>query len=761
MPRRPDTELEQLFSGEPELLDLASLMRDNAPDPELDPRFKAVLRARLLREAPAVLQPRRRWYALRLRHIAVSGAAALAMTAALLLTVFNGHGALNPGYVALQSSNVAGQHALNTDQAIQLSFDQPMNEQVVESGVHITPATAVTFSWSGDGKTLTLVPAHPLASDTPYTVTIPKDKTVSSTGQTAAADIAVSFGTAPVASSSANPTPPPPALQLNRAGTVAQNAGIVFTPAGDVASEQALLPAAAPESPQASERPSVLGVPATSPSQITEPQFASFGSNGPVVIGPAATWAAFSADGQQLAAAVADKNGSEIVVSLADGSQTVVLTKTSDRISQLAWSSSSTIVYIAGTAVYSVDLQKRVSNIDTYPTGSEIVLSPNGQTLFVKVPPQLASPSASGATAGTSASADGSLVSLLDHSSNTLPGSSSGIVTFSGAGNAIAWVDTTQTPKRLLYETISPQATPATVTTINVVNEYFSAVSLSNDGSIAAYSLVSPNGDARFVLTKTADGSVLSVNTGSVTNLTFSADGRTVAFDTALGDGGTQLDTAAVPGSSVQAAQPTIPPAAVEILNQFVNAQIKGDAATLHELSDLPSGTDPASLTPHNISRGYVISAAPNPDGSVAATARLIVDPTAEGRDPQFSDESIVVTENGGVWKVTSLVVPALTTETNGPHVLHVTTGVNNGSTIVAVTFDSDLKPATVGSAFHLVAGDGSDITVASINYDATTRTVTITVNGTPGQAQLTIANSLQDIDGQPLAAGYQTQVGS
>src|ERR1017187_7075692 len=50
-----DPEIDDIFAADPELLQLAHLVRSARPEPPLDPRFQAVLRAQLMCEAPAAL----------------------------------------------------------------------------------------------------------------------------------------------------------------------------------------------------------------------------------------------------------------------------------------------------------------------------------------------------------------------------------------------------------------------------------------------------------------------------------------------------------------------------------------------------------------------------------------------------------------------------------------------------------------------------------------------------------------------------------
>jgi hypothetical protein len=77
----------------------------------------------------------------------------------------------------------------------------------------------------------------------------------------------------------------------------------------------------------------------------------------------------------------------------------------------------------------------------------------------------------------------------------------------------------------------------------------------------------------------------------------------------------------------------------------------------------------------------------------------------------------------------------------------------------VAVTFDADLEASSVPAA-TLVRAGGRDLR-ANTNYDATTRTVTVTVPGAAGPVTLFETTSLRDISGDPLSEPYETMLGS
>src|SRR5207245_11038419 len=88
---------------------------------------------------------------------------------------------------------------IRTTQPIRIAFTGPVDKNAVAQSVRIEPATLYTTRW--DGQTLVIIPLHPLASNTGYTVklvpqTAPAPNTVAAT---AAPPVVVRFVTTPAA----------------------------------------------------------------------------------------------------------------------------------------------------------------------------------------------------------------------------------------------------------------------------------------------------------------------------------------------------------------------------------------------------------------------------------------------------------------------------------------------------------------------------------------------------------------------------------
>jgi methionine-rich copper-binding protein CopC len=160
---RFDAELFELFGEDPDLLQLAQVVRESRPEPDLDPRFPLILRTRLMDEARTVLTPRRTFRTRRApRRLAIWGsfgaAAALAASAALVVALTGG--TPPPGRLAVVASNVSHRQAVDPHQAITLSFNEPLSPQseaAVVSALKIQPATQVTVAWES-AETLVVTP---------------------------------------------------------------------------------------------------------------------------------------------------------------------------------------------------------------------------------------------------------------------------------------------------------------------------------------------------------------------------------------------------------------------------------------------------------------------------------------------------------------------------------------------------------------------------------------------------------------------------
>jgi hypothetical protein len=722
-----DPELEELFHEDPDLARTATLLRASRPEAHADSAFRSRLRSSLMAEAAR--SRKRRWLispiSLAWAGVAV-GVTAIAATALTLLSTPRGD---HQTLVAL--SNVSAQHSVSPDDVITVSFNQPMDEQAVVAGLHIQPATRVTTAWRGNN--LVITPVHHLTGNTPYTVTIPQSAARTASGSTARAAIQITFGTAP--------TPPasvvkPPTLAPVTVGTASPGAELLFAPDGSLLVTSATNPAAAaatatPSPTAASATPS--GSPAVS-SQSAVVYPADGGA--PIVLGPAATAAAFSPNGDLVALAIPDQSGSDLLVVASSGGSPATLTHSAAAVTSLAWSSNQRVVYAAGTTVRSVDLSGLARTIAEPAGATSVELAPGGRYAYV-----------SGGASGVV------LLDLQRGTQQSVAGAS--VRAFSGDGSTAAWVD--RSPNGALrLETQALGGSPVVPISLFDPSGSVSSLALNGNATAAAYVEQPAGGSPQTVVSSIPSGAIEAVGEGG-SALAFSPDGLRLAM---LGapDSAPPVQEARVPGAAAAARPVGVPAAARAAVEAFVAAQVAGSASTMASLS-VPAAAV-ASQTPDGLSRGYVISTAANPDGTVTATAELIVDPTSRHPRPSTDDETLTLTRSsdGASFLVTSLQSAGLHEERPGPRVVGVTSIVAHGQPVVQISFDSDLDRTTITQAIGLFDAAGNAIG-AQVSYDAESRTATLTLTGTAPQGPITVSVStgLRDVDGQSLTADFST----
>lgn len=745
-----DPELEDLFHNEPELLETAKQVRAARPRVEPDPRFQNRLRAQLVAEAShgATARGLRRWWRLGPAQFAWGGAVvgAALITATVLTFVSNN----TADQMVTAYSQLTAQHSVSPNQVITVSFNQPMNEQAVELGVHIQPAVKYTLSWKNND--LVISPVYHLSANTPYTVTIAKTNIRAASGASAAAPINITFATAPT------PTPgptAPPMLSPIVVGMNGTGGSLLYGPDGSVVSTVGVLPPSATASPSpsltATPAPGATPTPEGSISQAPEVPGAmvEFPSSGtPVLLGTSPSAAAFSPNGRYLAMALDDGNGgSRIVTSQSDGSQRDRLTGSATPVTALTWSSNDRIIYTDGTSINSVDLSHATKVLETLPSGSGTitVLAPGGAYAYVTP------------ASGTG----GSLLDINTGSDQVLQGAVTDVA-FSGDGATVAWVDESVQPARLLTEAVG-QNTPAAVSMADPTASP-SDVALDLAGDEVTYISTDSAGLAELVVARLPGGTPLAV--ASVSNasaLTLAADGSAVAFISNTASGAT-IEQAAVPGAKTLPTGQQIPPAANATLQRFVQAQVGQNGQP--DLDTLTALTAPnvniASQTPQNLSRAYVISTYLAPQGGVGASIELIVDPDAGHTTTRVASENVLIAPGpSGGYLITYADTSPLRDEAAGPHVVQVSSNTAAGVTTVEVSFDSDLDPKTVAAAISARSVSGAALDATAV-YNPDTRTATVTISNAPtGGFTLNIATTLADVEGQTLARSFETTVGA
>jgi hypothetical protein len=203
-----DPELDELFLSEPDLRELAELLR-STPHPaahvEPSPQFRVALRRRLMREAwEQASRPRVPWHhrLLAPRPLAALGAAVGVMLISVtILTLVTAPKGPHTTVTVVSPQNESD--AVSEVTPIQLEFNQPMDTHSVQDAVNIQPATQVRYSWQDNNTRLTITPVHSLAPNTQYQVTVGQEAMTTS-HQNLTKPARVSFVTV-----SPTPTPSP------------------------------------------------------------------------------------------------------------------------------------------------------------------------------------------------------------------------------------------------------------------------------------------------------------------------------------------------------------------------------------------------------------------------------------------------------------------------------------------------------------------------------------------------------------------------
>jgi hypothetical protein len=333
--------------------------------------------------------------------------------------------------------------------------------------------------------------------------------------------------------------------------------------------------------------------------------------------------------------------------------------------------------------------------------------------------------------------------------------------TFSGDGRKVAWIDNSA-PTRPV---IDVQLLDGSGSTAHVglpaptSTDRTGSLALDLGGDRVAYTVTHADGTADLRVARVADGRLLA--SGSAPGLSgpvFSPDGASLGYLRA-GGSDTVAEVASVPGAPTGL---SVPKAAQSTIDDLVGAELKADQQALAGLVAPPSLVDDlVSHLPTGLSRGYVISAVPSAAGdTVEVQIRLLRDPTNEHPTAAFTDQKVSLQRAGGKYIVTaSQIAQPLHDEPSGPQVVQVDTRRVLGVTTVRITFDSDLDPSSVMQQL-ITLNPSTGLAVPGVTYDATTRTVTVTFLGRLRHpVDLSIGVGLRDVNGQGLAAPFQTRV--
>ena len=745
-PDAVDPDLWAIFGGRAgrtglQLLEAAEELRRRIqahPPEAADPEFQARLRTNLLREARAGHQPVRRRRRLLIPATVGIGLAAVAAAVAVSLLALPAP----PGGVQVKAP-VDGHHRVPVTQAIQISFNRPMNEAAVVAGLTVKPAVAYQTRWL-NSKTLVLSPEHALAPNVGYVVSIPPKSALAQDGTRAPAAIVIPFGTG---SSPSTPQGQIPTLVSVTRLAVAQGVtSLSYLPDGSLLVLSSGPPLVLPSSP-----PTASAAPSPSSPAI---QGTSFGtlyllSPSPTVIATDATGAVASPDSQEIAYwTPASRGGLDLeVVSAAAGGTPETLATSAESDPGLAWLDSGDLLYAAAGQLREVSLAGQVTavypSVQVDPSGY-FSLSPSAQLLFARpggVPTLFSLPS------GTSTALSGMV----------------GTPAWSGSGPVMAYVASAGGVESV-ESTSSPGAATAVLTTA-ASGVVLSDLSFDASGTYLAYTAAAIGGPAQLMaldVTSRVSGTLGGLT--PVSDPVWAPAGNQLSALTSLPNSGSQSVVSLLLSGTPNPASNSNPAAreALAAAAALAQLQVTGSAAALASIDALlaPGNTIPAPLLlPGKFDRFYAVSVTPTAAGAASYTVdlRLVRDATS-ALGPAYLAETVSVQTGAAAPLITAITSGELTPVPTGPLVLSVaTTSSGVGSATFSIQFDSDLNPLTVGAQSIRVSAGSQPLPGAQFGYQSLTRTVTVTVSlPSTGPVTLTVGPPLADVDNTQMQSPYQ-----
>lgn len=754
-----DPELQEIFTdpAHQEVVDLLKTARPTTPP--LDPHFRSYLRAKLMDEARRSL-PRpssRPWYAFGFRGRAV--ALSMAAVAAGFLVVLgvqvylHNQPVLTSNQVAVIPPSIAGKTDVATAaEPIQIQFTGPVDKNAVADSVVIEPATSVSKQWVG--STLVIIPTHPLAPNTNYTVSLkPKAAAPAATtppaikpNPTAApTPVVVHFSTVRA------PIPPvtPPSFKtgnltygsdnrLDRSGTILN---AVWTSGGQILATRP----AGLAGPGAQPTPSITPTPSGSTGAATDVwllspngtplQNLAPGSSLPAAQTSGNLFAVWTVHGGQASLDVRDLQGNLV-------GTVATINGTPDRAP--VWVGVDRLAYVDGGTLKLVDVHgvpQILPTLGKIQQGS-IEASSNGTLLAVEtvdasVVIDLSTPTPTVTTLPTGAtdfdwSSKGNLAFLVQ-------GSSTSNLYIAADGKKAASVATSPTGQTWTNLNWAPDASSLLLAT-------------KPSGQNGTSGLLAINSDG------TAPTS-LGAKTLEYSNPEWSPRGDLVLFT--RHDDATGGITFQVASLSTSGANPAEQQAIAEV-DRFMQARLAGDAAAAQAELDsngqaaYQSGSAALLSAPNSkFDRYYPVTVQltkSNPSTFLIGVRTFIA---KSGTETSFFEEQLTVVQQGQRYVIDGVQSSASQSINRGPTVVSVEVLQTPPGQQVQVSFDADVMLASVTPGTIFVKDDKGNPVDESVTFDPNSHLATLSVKLRQGTYQLVVTTGVTDINGVPIAQEY------
>ncbi len=757
---RDDPELDELFTdpADREVVDLLHASRPAAPP--LEPNFRSYLRMKLMAEARRALPEPGRLPRLRLVRtpppwLRWAPVSAVALAAGLLLFVAGQRylQGRQPQIAQVQvSSGINNQTNVARAEPIRLRFSGPVDKTAVQETVEIQPATRYTTRW--EDQTLVIVPDHPLAANTGYTVRVKPAVAAPApqAGATAApppAPVVVRFVTAP--------TPPPPALaQAFTSANLrilsetpipgsARVSGAAWAPDG-----QSLV-VARPTSAVVGASPSPAGTP---PVTITDAWLMSPKGTFVRQLAPRANFPVAAPSGGHLAFWRFEGPADQATLRVGtldphdgEADQVATLHGLPDRAP--IWVGADRVAYVEGSALHVIDLQGNELPSPPFKIRAAVAAAADGRVLAAVTP-------------------DGLVLYELA-SQRTMPlrlGSAVSLAWSSGGDLAIVGGE--------------PGASELWVFTRD--GKGLRRLRGPADGEVWSDLNWSPDGKAILFARRPAEGSGTSSlliadldGTGTMpfgaskqeyTAPRWSPQGPMLLFNRRNETGRSSLFLASIRAGELSPAD-SAQLDALKMLDQFMQARRNRDRSAAEAklgpdaLAAYQSGTPPLlSRQDPSFARSYVVSVQlVNPDKFLVDVRTVQADASSK-QETSFFEEHLTLVRHGPAFLVDAVEPGASIRLGRGPTVVSVDVRPDTSRQQVLVHFDSDLDVTTVSRNTVFIRDEkGTAVAPAAFAFDQSAHLATLTLPLKPGAYQLVVTTAVTDFTGQALTQEYTAPV--
>ena len=745
-----DPELEQLFT-DPGDLEVINLLQSSRPaSPPLDPHFRNYLRAKLMTEARNALTPpaRRRWFQLGpAGMVPAMAAVAAGFLIVLGVQVYLQRQPTSTPQVAVNLTAIDNK-VVAPAEPIQIPFTGPLDKTAIQDSVVIQPATSFTQRW--EGQTLVITPAHPLAPNTSYRVTLQPKATAPaqapSSTPPAQRPVVVHFLTAP----GAVPQVLAPSFKSGSVGYAYDNripdSNRLSNPTWTVDGQLLVTRPTDTASPSARTSPSATATAAATPAAA---------SAGPTdiwlmttqgtllrVVAPGGSYAAVAPAGGVFAD-WQERSPDQSTLEVRDLQGVVraprLATVTGRPERAPLWLGSDRIAYLENGSLRVVDLH-----------GTSIAL------------PELH------VTGPMAASASGLLLALkLDSGSVVLDLSAIKTSLLPVGATGFAW-----SPSGKLAFTMAraggtdlysgADAHSARMIASSATGESWSDLNWAPDSTSLLLASRSDSGSkhSRLLLINADGSSPAGFGSAQVDYLSplWSPHGDLVLFARQDEAGGLSLWTAKARIGQPSATDTAESQALAEV-TRFMQARINGDPTAAQAELDASAQQAYASGASSLLSPGgrfvryYPVSVQLATANKFLIGARLFI--AKNGVETSFFEEQLTLLLVDQRYVIDAVSATPAVQLGHGPTVVRVEVRQVGSGQQVMVRFDSDLKPETVSADTVLIRdAKGTDVT-ARVSFDPDAHLVTLDTRLRPGSYSLVVTTGLSDINGSPVAQPY------